>query len=84
MGGARGVGNPVCPHEELATIVGKCWVIHAFKRWGRESPHEAARPRLVCALISRPSKGARSFFWLLVCANPSNPYALDIAMVARV
>ena len=53
MGGARGVGNPVCPHEELATIVGKCWVIHAFKRWGRESPREAAG--LVLCSRARPA-----------------------------
>jgi Antitoxin VbhA len=32
------VGNPVCPHEELATIVGKCWVIHAFKPLGARKP----------------------------------------------
>ena len=38
MGGSRGVGNPVCPHEELATIVGKCWVIHAFKAGGAKAP----------------------------------------------
>lgn len=45
MGGARGVGNPVCPRAAPARTVDKCWVVHAFKRWGRESPREAVRPR---------------------------------------
>jgi hypothetical protein len=62
MGGARGVGNPVCPHEELATIVGKCWVIHAFKRWGRESPHEAARPRTAYTHQTRMAIGLQPDF----------------------
>ena len=50
------MGNPVCPHEELATIVGKCWVIHAFKRWGRESPREAES--LVLCMRADISMGA--------------------------
>lgn len=41
MGGTRGVGNPVCPPEGRAAQakpVGKCWVIHAFKRGGAKAP----------------------------------------------
>ncbi len=45
MGGARGVGNPVCPRAAPARTVGKCWVVHAFKRRGRESPREPVRAR---------------------------------------
>jgi hypothetical protein len=60
VGGSRGVGNAVCPHEELATIVGKCCVIHAFKAGGAKAPLAAAcgKPGVQCSPLWGPSAAA--------------------------